>query len=66
MRAFMPSDPSDKQKSRIEEMNLKAGLEEKKEQKKIETRRFIITTIIASIAAVAAVAGLLLQLFRAQ
>lgn len=62
----MPSDPSDKQKTRIEEMNWKADLEDKKEQKKIETRRFIITTVIASIAAVAAVAGLLLQLFRAQ
>lgn len=43
-----------------EEMNWKTDLEEKKEQKKIETRRFIITTVIASIAAVA---GLLLQLF---
>lgn len=62
----MPSDPSDKQKSRIEEMNWKAGLEDKKKQKKIEARRFVITTVIASIAAVAAVAGLLLQLFRVQ
>lgn len=66
MRAFMPSDPSDKQRSRIETMNWRAELEEKKAKEKRETRRFIITTVISSIAAVAAVAGLLLQLFQPQ
>jgi len=55
MRAFMPSDPSDKQRSQIETMNWRAELEEKRAKEKMETRRFIITTVIASVAASAAI-----------
>ncbi len=66
MRVFTPSDPHDKHKSQIELMNWEADLKEKKDRAKRESRRFWFTAICSAIAAVAAVAGVLLQLILAQ
>ncbi len=66
MRAFIPSDPQDKHRSQIEIMNWEANLKEKKDREKREARRFWFTAICSAIAAVAAVAGVVLQLIPAQ
>ena len=54
-RAFIPSNPQDKHRSQIEIMNWQAELEAEKKQDNRETRRFIVTPVISSIAAVGAV-----------
>lgn len=61
-RAFIPSNPQDKHRSQIEIMNWKAELEAEKRRERRETRRFIITTVISSIAAISAMTGVLIQL----
>lgn len=53
-RAFTPSNPQDPHRSQIEIMNWEAELEAEKRRESLETRRFIITTVVSSIAAVGA------------
>lgn len=55
MRGFMPSDPNDKQRSKIEADNWRVDQEDKRERDKKEMHRFIITTVISAIAAAAAI-----------
>lgn len=54
MRAFIPSDPQDKHRSQIEIMNWEAELKEQRLRGKRENRRFIITTVVSTVAAVGA------------
>ncbi len=65
-RAFYPSHPEDPIKSAQETAEWRAQLEEEKRAKRTETIRFWITTVLAGIAAVAAVAGVLIQLVSMQ
>lgn len=62
MRTFIPSNPQDPNRSQIEIMNWQAELEAEKRRERRETRRFIITTVVSGIAAVAAMSGVLIQL----
>lgn len=66
MRGFMPSAPNDKQRSQIEIANWRAELEAAKKREKRDTRRYWLTTVCAIIAAIAAVAGVVLQLIAMQ
>lgn len=61
-RAFIPTDPQGKHRSQIEIMNWKVELEAKKKQERRQAVMGWITTISSVIAALAAVAGVLIQL----
>lgn len=63
MASFYPSDPNDQHRTQSELRDWEARQKEKKARDKKETVRFWITTILAFIAAAAAVAGVLIQLF---
>lgn len=65
-RAFYPSHPEDRMRSEQEAAEWRANLEEEKRLKKRDNIRFWITTILSGIAAVAAVAGVLIQLVLMQ
>lgn len=66
MSAFFPSDPSDRHRTQAELKEWKDELERRKKIEKRETIRFWVTTVIAAVAALAAVAGVVLQLVLAQ
>lgn len=54
MGVFIPSDPQNHLKTQAELRSWKLDQEAKQRLEKMETRRFIITTIISAIAALAA------------
>lgn len=63
MGTFYPSAPNDQHRTQSELRDWEAQQKEKKARDRKETIRFWITTILAFIAAAAAVAGVLIQLF---
>lgn len=62
MSSFFPSDPNDKIRTQVEIRDWQQSISEKKKAQKRENIRFWITTILSAIAALAAVAGVLIQL----
>lgn len=66
MPTFFPTDPADKIKTQAQCKDLETARAEQEKQKKRETRRFIITTFLSGIAALAAVAGVIIQLVSGQ
>ena len=62
MPKFIPSDRTDWIETMMERSNWEEALKEQKECEKREKRRFIITTVLSCIAALAAVAGVIIQL----
>ena len=61
-RAFIPTNPQDQHRSQIELMNWKAELEAEKKQNFRNAILGWVTAISAVIAALAAVAGVVIQL----
>lgn len=66
MTSFYPSDPNDWHRTQGEMRDWESEQNEKKKSKRKESFRFWLTTILSGIAAVAAVAGVLIQLFLKQ
>lgn len=66
MPSFSPSDPNNWWKTRAESHDWEMAENERKAQRKRETRRFIITAVLSGIAAVAAVASVIIQLASMQ
>lgn len=66
MPTFYPSDPHNTMQTQAEEADWKAANAEKKAKEKRDTRRFIVTAVLSGIAALAAVAGVIIQLVSAQ
>ena len=66
MPSFLPSDPNNFCKTRAESHDWEMAENERKAQRKRETRRFIITAVLSGIAAVAAVASVIIQLASMQ
>lgn len=62
MPSFFPSEPNNWWKTQAERDDWIRAQEEMKAQKKRETRRFVITTALSGIAALAAVVGVIVQL----
>lgn len=62
MPIFIPSDPNDRLRTMAELNDWKQSIKKEKEKEKRENRRFIITTVLSGIAALAAVAGVIIQL----
>ena len=62
MPTFIPSDPKDRLRTMAELNDWEQTLKKAKESEKRENRRFIITTVLSGIAALAAVAGVIIQL----
>lgn len=62
MPIFIPSDPNDRLITMAELNDWKQSIKKEKEKEKRENRRFIITTVLSGIAALAAVAGVIIQL----
>lgn len=58
---FTPSEPNNWAKTQAELRGYEEAQRREKEREKRETRRFWITTAITSVAALAAVAGVLFQ-----
>lgn len=66
MPSFFPSDPNNWWKTSAESHDWEMAENERKAQRKRETRRFIITAVLSGIAAVAAVASVIIQLASMQ
>ncbi len=62
MPTFIPSDPKDRLRTMAELNDWEQTIKKAKESEKRENRRFIITTVLSGIAALAAVAGVIIQL----
>lgn len=62
MPTFIPSDPKDWLRTMAELNDWEQTIKKAKESEKRENRRFIITTVLSGIAALAAVAGVIIQL----
>jgi hypothetical protein len=62
MPIFIPSDPNDRLRTMAELNDWKQSIKKEKEKEKRDNRRFIITTVLSCIAALAAVAGVIIQL----
>ncbi len=66
MPSFFPSDPHDAFRTRAEMQDWKEAENERKAQKKRDRVQFIVTTVLSGIAALAAVAGVIIQLVSMQ
>ena len=66
MGTFFPTDPNDNYKTQAQLRDWETQQKERKAQRRKETIRFWITTILTFIAAAAAVAGVLIQLASKQ
>lgn len=64
MGAFFPSNPQDPVRTRIERDAWLSDQKKQTEKEQQETRRFVITCVISGIAALAAVAGVIIQLVK--
>jgi hypothetical protein len=62
MSAFFPSDPQDKLRANAEANDWKVAARKRAEWEKRENRRFVVTAALSAVAALAAVAGVILQL----
>ena len=62
MPSFFPSDPNNRWKTKTEFHDWEIAENERKTQRKRETRRFVITAVLSGIAALAAVASVIIQL----
>lgn len=62
MPTFIPSDPKNRLRTMAELNDWEQTIKKAKESEKRENRRFIITTVLSGIAALAAVAGVIIQL----
>ena len=63
---FLPTDPNNRAKTQAELRGYEENRKREKERERRETRRFWITTAITSVAALAAVAGVLFQFVLAR
>lgn len=62
MPAFFPSNPQDRMKTEAERKEHERQQNEQAEKERREKTRFIITAVLSGIAALAAVAGVIIQL----
>lgn len=61
MPTFFPSDPNDRIRTQAEIKDWQNANKERELQKKVEQRRFVATIILSGVAALAAVAGVIIQ-----
>ena len=66
MDTFYPSNPNDPHRTQAERRDCEEAIREKGMREKRDRVRFIITAILSGIAALAAVAGVLIQLASKQ
>lgn len=66
MPTFFPTDPNDRIRTQAEMMDWQKANEERERQKRIERRKFVATITLSGVAALAAVAGVIVQLVLAQ
>ncbi len=64
MPAFFPTNPKDPVRTKMERDAWFADIEKQKKKDRQETRRFIVTCCISSVAAIAAVAAVMIQLLK--
>lgn len=62
MLTFYPSNPQDRMKTEAERKDHEQQQKEQAEKERREKTRFIITAVLSGIAALAAVAGAIIQL----
>lgn len=62
MPTFFPSNPQDRMKTEAERKEHERQQNEQAEKERREKTRFIITAVLSGIAALAAVAGVIIQL----
>lgn len=62
MLTFYPSNPQDSMKTEAERKDYERQQKEQAEKERREKTRFIITAVLSGIAALAAVAGVIIQL----
>lgn len=62
MSVLFPSDPNDRSRTQAEIRNWELEQTAKRKAERREAKRFWVTTIIAGIAALASVAGVIIQL----
>lgn len=62
MPTFFPSNPQDRMKTEAERKEHERQQKERAEKERREKTRFIITAVLSGIAALAAVAGVIIQL----
>lgn len=62
MPTFFPSNPQDRMKTEAERKDHKRLQKEHDEKERREKMRFVITAVLSGIAALAAVAGVIIQL----
>lgn len=62
MLTFYPSNPQDRMKTEAERKDYERHQKEQAEKERREKTRFIITAVLSGIAALAAVAGVIIQL----
>lgn len=66
MATFFPSDPHDWVRTEAERRDHERAEAERKKKEKRDNFRFALTTVLSGIAALAAVAGVIIQLVSAQ
>lgn len=64
MSVFMPTDPNDWEKTQAQKKAWDDAEREAASNRKIGKRRFIISCLLSGIAALAAVAGVIIQLVK--
>lgn len=62
MPTFYPSDPQDRMRTEAERNDHEQAQKEQAEKERREKMRFVITAVLSGIAALAAVAGVIIQL----
>ena len=62
MPTFYPSDPQDRMRTEAERNDHEQARKEQAEKERREKMRFVITAVLSGIAALAAVAGVIIQL----
>lgn len=62
MLTFYPSNPQDRMKTEAERKDYERQQKEQAEKERREKTRFIITAVLSGIVALAAVAGVIIQL----